>query len=704
MLINDNLKRMTSSFLTILFAQITQIGRAFDFDHLLAYGVAFVLIGVFVLIFYNRLNVYRRQEANMANKSQNSRLALVLKAGKLRIWVHDTALGQYSYLSEKGTYDEVYNPIEFAHQFNSDYFEKFHQAVLDVREGKRSSSKLTLYSAASEEADRHYYEMNISVGKYDSRGRVAQVLGIQHDITDEVRKKQHVNQLLMRYHTVFNSSLLDMIYYDKDGVLQDINEKACQTFGVTDREQVLRDKFLLQNNPMYSGIDLNQMENTRTTTIVNFDHFREDKYQIDRFGLKGRMYYDSTINPIRNSKGDVEGIYMCGRDITEMVESVHRQREGAERLRKATNDIQEYIRNINYALQVSGVRFVNYYPNSFTLEVSDNVKEAQLRLSQLRCIRLATPRFRRAVSSVLNRMDHLSKYTIQETIETEIRDEKGRQVWLMFNMVPMLDKNGRVERYFGLFRNMTDIIETERRLAVETKKAQETELLKQSFLTNMSYEIRTPLNNVVGFAELFDAEHDEADETFFVEQIKQSSNTLLQLINDILFLSRLDANMIEYTKSDVDFAQVFESHCQMGWSSLSPAVKTVIDNPYERLVVNIDEANLGKVIEMLCTITTFFMEDGTVSARYEYRRGELNISIEDTGMGIDAETMPHVFDRFVRDKKERLCGTGLNLPIVQSLVQQMGGVIEMESELGKGTSVWVSVPCEAKVMEKRRIV
>ncbi|MBR1411701.1 MAG: PAS domain-containing sensor histidine kinase, partial [Prevotella sp.] len=436
---------------------------------------------------------------------------------------------------------------------------------------------------------------------------------------------------------------------------------------------------------------------------VDFGQFTDEIYQTERFGLKDKMYYDSTINPFRNAQGELEGVYMCGRDITEMVESVHRQREGALRLQQATKNVQNYISNINYALRVSGVRFVSYHPKSYTLEVSDNINETQLRLSQLRCIRLATFRFRRNVSSMLNRMDRLSKYTIAETIETEFRDKKGRQVWLMFNMVPIIDKEGNVERYFGVMRDMTDMVETERRLAVETKKAQETELLKQSFLTNMSYEIRTPLNNVVGFAELFESEHEEADEQLFVEEIKKSSNTLLLLINDILFLSRLDANMIEYNKADVDFAMVFESHCQMGWSSMSPAVRTVVDNPYERLVVDIDEANLGKVIEKLCQLSAYFTREGTVSARCEYRRGELTISIEDTGIGIDAQTLPHVFDRFVRDQREELCGTGLDLPIVQSLVQQMGGSIEMESELGKGTTVWVSIPCEAKVIAKRRV-
>ena len=652
-----------------------------------------------LLNFFKRLFVNQRQEEDIDQKSQNLRLAMILKASKQRIWIFDMARRHYLYLSDSGKYEEVYNLVEFSRLFNRDDYEVLSQALVDVSEGKEESSVVRVRSNTPE--SERIYEINISVAGRDKRGNISSILGIQHDITNEVRKQHQVNQLLMRYHTVFNSSLLDMVFYDKDGVVLDINEKACQAFGVKDRDQVLRDKFLLQNNPMYSGVDLHLMENTRSTTLVDFSDYQDAIYQTERLGLKGKMYYDSTINPIRNAKGELEGAYMCGRDITEMVDSVHRQREGAERVRRATQHVQAYIDNINYALQVSGVRFVSYYPKTFTFELSDSINEARLRLSQLRCIRLGTPRFRRTISSALNRMDHLTRYNIKETIETEIRDEKGRQIWLMFNMVPILDKEGQVEHYFGICRNMTDMVETERRLAVETQKAQETEMLKQSFLTNMSYEIRTPLNNVVGFADLFETEHDAADEAFFVEQIKTSSNTLLSLINDILFLSRLDANMIEYNKADIDFSMTFGSHCQMGWSNLPPSVNIMIDCPYESLVVDIDEEHLGMAIERLCSLSNQFYNIGNVTARCEYRRGELTLTFEDDGIGIDDETLPHIYDRFTRSKSQKLLGTGLDLPIVQSLVQQMGGTVDMESEIDKGTTVWISIPCEAKVIKRR---
>ena len=664
---------------------------------------AVLLVAILVVVLYNRVYMRRANEANARRKEQNAHLALVLQAGRLRIWKYLPATRHYLFLSEEGTMEQRYNPIDFQQFFERDDFERLRTAIFDICEGKQNSAVLTLVSNAKDDAFLRHYEMTVSVDRRDSRGRVTSILGIQHDVTDEYRRLETVNQLLLRYHTVFSTSLVDMVYYDNKGVLQDINERACQAFGVPNREYVLNNKFLLKNNPFFGDVNLETMDNTRTSCIVDFGDYTDPVYHIDELGLADKkMYYESTINPIRDADGNLEGVYMAGRDITEMVVSYRRQKEGAEKLRKVNEDIRQYISNINYALRISDIRMVNYYPKSFTLEMSDNITQSQMKLSQLRCIRLATPRFRRTVSSVLNRMDHLSPYNIQVNIETEIRDKKGRQIWLLFNLVPMLDADGKVERYFGMCRNMTDMVETENRLAVETKKAQETELLKQSFLSNMSYEIRTPLNNVVGFAGLFNTPHDEADEPAFVEQIKTNSNNMLTLVNDVMLLSSLDANMVEYRKDDIDFAQIFASHCQMGWSNANPQIKTIIDNPYESLVVNIDMEHVGKVIEKLCWLSALTLKEGYAKARYEYRRGELLITIEDTGDGIPEEGMAHIFDRFVHNIDNHLLGTGLDLPIVQAIVRQMGGTIEIESKLHQGTTAWVSIPCEAKNIERRR--
>ena len=685
----------------VLLAQEPMVERVFDVTFLVAcIAIAVLAAGVVVVWHWLRQRNYWNRKASDANMIR--RLTLVMKTGHLQVWIYDKATHTYFLLSESGKYDQSFNPVELARQYELEDFENLRTAAFEMLEGKLDTKHLMMRGKKASDDEQNIYEVNLSVASRDKDGNVTQLLGIFRDVTEKTNKIQNVNKLLLRYHTVFDNSLLDMIYYDANGVLRDLNEKACQTFGVPDRKFATDGSLLLQNNPFFVGVNLESLESTRTSAIVNFSKLTDPRYRIDDFDVRGKMYYDSTINPIRNADGKLEGIFMSGSDVTEMVESYRRQQEGAHKLSMMLKNVEEYISNINYALRVSDVRLVNYYPRQFTLELSDNVGQGQLRLSQLRCIRLGTPHFRRTISSVLNRMDHLSKHNIATTIETEIRDKQGRQIWLLFNMVPILDAEGNVERYFGLCRNMTDMVETEQRLAIESKKAQETELLKQSFLTNMSYEIRTPLNNVIGFAELFEAEHDVADEPFFVEQIKSSSNKLLTLINDILFLSRLDANMEEYNYQEIDFAPCFEEYCNIGWMNARADVKTVVENSYSSLVVNIDSSNVGLVIQKLIGLSALYTESGYIRARCDYHGGRLAISIEDTGRGMNKETLKHVFDRFGGNHGgQTLFETGLVIPICQMLVQQMGGTIDFYSELGKGTTVWINIPCEAKTIEKR---
>ena len=640
---------------------------------------------------------------DMDIKKQKARLALILKTGRLRLWFYDPATRHYCYLSETGEYEQEYNPSEFALLFFKDDLEKARSIIFDICDGKRDTAKLYMRSRAKKESECRHYETSVSVISRGDNGLPTSLMGIQHDVTDEYRRQQKINQLLIRYHTIFNSSMLDMLYYDNKGVLRDINERACAAFGVTSREMVLDGSFLLKNNPFFNQMKIEEMENSYTGSIVNFENYKDDVYRVDELGLKGKMYYESTINPIRNEEGELEGVYMSGHDISEMVNSFHRQQASLKKLEQGTESIWQYIANIDYALSVSGVQMVNYYPHSYTFELINRETHKKLHMSQLRCIRLATPRFRRTVNSALNRMDHLTKRGIVQAIEIEIRDKKGRQIWLLFNMVPMLNDKGEVERYFGTYRDITDMVETEQRLAVETKKAQETEVLKQAFLTNMSYEIRTPLNNIIGYAGLFTSDHEESDEPFFMDQIKQSTGELLLLVNDILYISRLEANMEEYQKETVDFSTRFEGICQNGLSTINQGVKPIIVQPYNKLVVDIDIHHLEKIILRLCNLSCLMTTQGSISISYEYHRGELTIRFDDTGIGFAPEVLPHVFDHFTRNIRGGLIGSGLDLPIVQLLAHQMGGNIEIQSEYAKGTSVWVSIPCTASVIEKKRI-
>ena len=160
--------------------------------------------------------------------------------------------------------------------------------------------------------------------------------------------------------------------------------------------------------------------------------------------------------------------------------------------------------------------------------------------------------------------------------------------------------------------------------------------------------------------------------------------------------------MVEFKHEDFDFAEVFSSFCQIGWSRINPNVTAHTENPYNHLVINGDIEHLGKAIQMLCAISASYTKEGTVRAKYEYRRDELVIIIEDTGVGFDAETVNNAFERFGRDRNEQLCGSGLDLPIIQALIQKMGGSIELQSEEGKGTIAWIFLPGKAKMVDKKR--
>ena len=661
-----------------------------------------MLIAVVVMLFYNRLWAAREKEADAASKNQTNRLAIILQTGKLSLWTYKIDERCYYSISETGDYTKEYIPIDFAQFFDRDDFELMRKAIFDISDEKTESKTLRIKGAPNAEGGQNSYDVNISVVERDDKGRAKTLLGVQHDVTDTLKREQEVSQLLMRYHTVFNSALSDMIYYDKDGRLSDINDKACKSFSTDDKRGLLFSNLRIQDNPIvFDSIDLSRPDDIRTTAILGVDKLEDQGYHLNSSDHKNKFYYESSINPVINAEGNLEGIYVSGRNVTEMVESFHRQQEGVNQLRIVHKNIQDYIQNINYALRVSDVRLVNYYPDTYTFEISSNVNQSQLCLSQVRCIRLASPQFRKNVSILLNRMDHRNTMLIEQAIQIDIHDRQGRPIWLLFNMVPVY-VNGKVERYFGMCRNITEMIETERRLAVETKKAQETEELKQVFLTNMSYEIRTPLNTVVGFAELFEAEHDPADEPVFVEQIKKNSNQLLNLVNDILFLSRLDANMIESLRSETDFALFFESSCQLGLSNAKPEVKTIIENDYEHLIVTIDLENVGKMIQRACALASAYTQKGTIRCKYEYWHNELIIVIEDTGVGIDAEKLPNIFNRFNRNSDTHKYGTGLDMPIIKALANMMGGDIEAQSEKGKGTTARITIPCEATLVEKKR--
>ena len=673
-----------------------------DFQHISLCLLAVLVIAIVVMIIYNRI-YYRREKDIITRTSQmNTQLALVLDSNKTQVWTFDPMKRIFVVLQEGNTGKE-YTPLDFAQFFNRDDFNNLRHLITTILNGEKESDTMTMSSEEKEGKSTSTYEIHVSVLTRDKQGTPQVLLGIQRDTTEDTIRQEESRRLSLRYHTVFDSSLVDMVFYNEDGILTDINNKALESFGVKDREALIKRKVKISDVPSYRDIDFEHLENAVLSSITDIDKTKQTDERIPELTIGGKFYYEVTLSTLRDEQNNLHGIITAGRNITEMVQSHHSQQKKRKLLKDTTKEIETYITNINYTLRASGVRIFHYYPNTHQLDISSDLNKVQYSLSQIRCASLIDPSDRRRLRGLFLRMDHRRQQAFTTTFRTIFRDEQKRNIYMTFSAVPVTDKDGTIIHYFGLCRNDTETIYTEARLREETEKAQETEGLKNTFLTNMSYEIRTPLNAVVGFAGLYNAPHDEADEPVFAEEIKRNTGRLLQLVNDILFISKLDAKMVEFNYQDTDFAVLFEGYCYMGWSNVSQGVIVSAESPYNHLIVKIDEKNLCEVIQKLCEHAARNTTEGTIRAKYEYRHGELSISIEDTGKGIPHEKLSHLFDRFTRNESIRVYDTGLDMPIIKELIEQMGGSIEIQSEEDKGTTAYVIIPCEMKSLEKKEI-
>lgn len=654
------------------------------------------------MVVYNRLIFYREKKTARKVQRLNTQLSLIMGANKMNAWTYNTRKDIYKFVSSKNQTETLYTPLAFSQLYDRDDFKKIQKTLCAIQNREALTNTLIIKSAPDEDGHYQFYEITLSVLHRNREDLPYEILGTQRDITQEQQQAEANRQLMLRYHTVFNSSLVDMICYDADGYLTDINDKACETFGVKNPQQMIRRKMNMTDVPSYREFDVQQLEHTHLSSITDISKTKALDERVPEITRHGKIYYEAMLEPIRNENHQLQGVIAAGRDITEMVESTHKQKESRRLIEKHNKDIQQYIRDINYSLKISEARLVNYYPDTHELEILSDLSEPGKRIPQLRAAALIHHEDRTEAKHLIWRMDKRQPDTITATLRTELRDHQGRDIYLNFNLMPITNQDNYVTHYFGILRNDTEMSYTEIKLKEETAKAQEEEHLKNAFLLNMSYELRVPLHAVIGFAELFNTEHNQEDEPIFASEIKKNTDVLLNLINDILFISRLDAHMIEYHYEVCDFAILFNGWCNHGWGEKGRQTKKIINNSYNSLWVKIDKHNLGIAIEKLCAYVNLSTTEGIIKARYEYLHDELMIIVDSTDGGMELEDATKAFDRFVEDDKHKRIGTGLDLPIVKELIEQMGGTIDVLFDLDKGSSFFIALPCQMINFERKK--
>ena len=243
--------------------------------------------------------------------------------------------------------------------------------------------------------------------------------------------------------------------------------------------------------------------------------------------------------------------------------------------------------------------------------------------------------------------------------------------------------------------DITDQKILERKLRLAKEEAEESNRIKSAFLANMSHEIRTPLNAIVGFSSILAEDVSEEERTEYLSIISKNNDILLQLINDILDLSKIEAGTLEYVYANIDVNKMLseiEQAARMRQTNANVAICAV--TPLEGLLLYTDQRRVTQVLNNFISNAMKFTNTGSITFGYEEPKdGYIRFFVTDTGTGIPPEKMADIFNRFVKLDSFKQ-GTGLGLAISQNIVKELKGEIGVASELGKGSTFWFTLPYE----------
>ena len=273
---------------------------------------------------------------------------------------------------------------------------------------------------------------------------------------------------------------------------------------------------------------------------------------------------------------------------------------------------------------------------------------------------------------------------------------EARIVQTLKALVPM---EGRKPLLIGISWDITNLQNIEQELIRARIKAEQSDRLKSAFLANMSHEIRTPLNAIVGFSDLLVDTENIEERREYIQIVKENNDLLLQLISDILDLSKIEAGTFEFTNGDVDVNMLCEDIVRSMQMKVKENVELMFDPHLAECRIISYRNRLHQVISNFVNNAIKFTSEGSIRVGYKQKGEELEFYVQDTGVGIDAESQAHIFERFVK-LNSFVHGTGLGLSICQSIVEQMGGKIGVESEPGKGSRFWFSLPCFVVMSEE----
>ena len=508
-----------------------------------------------------------------------------------------------------------------------------------------------------------------------------EIVGLFLDSTGSVQANRALDRSEKLFQNIFANIPAGVEIYDKDGYLIDLNNKDLEIFGVVNKSDVIGVNFF-DNPNVPQGI----RDRVRNEDLVDFRlnysfEQAEGYYETNR---SNAIELYSKVSKLYDNEGNFSGYILISIDNTERIDAMNRIRDFE-----------------NFFLMISDYAKVGYAKLNLLNRKGYAIKQWYKNLGEEEDIPLSE------VVAVYSQMHPEDRKRFLDFYD-EVRDGKRRHFqgemrirrpgtknewnWVSSNVMVTNYKPEENEiEIIGINYDITELKETEAELIQARDKAEMMDRLKSAFLANMSHEIRTPLNAIVGFSDLLVETEELAERQEYIKIVRENNELLLQLISDILDLSKIEAGTFEFTNGDVDVNLLCEDIVRSMGMKAKEEVELVFDDHLPVCHVISDRNRIHQVISNFVNNAMKFTSEGSIHVGYKLKDGELEFYVEDTGIGIEKEQLPHIFERFVK-LNSFVHGTGLGLSICQSIVEQLGGRIGVDSEKGKGSRFWFTIP------------
>ncbi len=517
----------------------------------------------------------------------------------------------------------------------------------------------------------------------DDKGHCTHLVGSVHDITkrkqaeEDLQKSQHLFQTLTRVSPV------GIFRTDTDGNTTYVNPKWSELSGLSS-EEALGEGWL-------NGVHPEDQGKLSGTWLNNFKSKKESGAEYRFLKKDGSIIWVLGKAVPELAGNEVTGYIGTITDITGRKQAEIALRRSEEKYR----GIFENVQDMYYETSIDGT----------ILEISPSIEilsKGQYQMDDLIGKSMldfySEPKERQALLTVLQEMGAVTDF------EITLKNRDGSNIPCSISSKICSDAQGRPEKIIGSMHDITDRKNATEKLKLAKEKAESSDKLKTTFLNNISHEVRTPLNGILGFAEIMSqTDLSEEEKRVSLSMLFESSDRLLNTITNYMDISLITSGTMSVYKKDFLPERILrELYARKLIKCSARNLELLLEIPEltEKLTICSDPDILRKVLIHLLSNAIKFTEKGIIKYGFTVHKTELEFFIKDTGIGIGEESLNNVFEHFVKEDRGPLKmteGSGLGLSISKGLIELLGGKIWVESEKGKGSGFYFTIPYEKEL-------